>query len=383
MAKYDVTRSCGHVEVVELFGPDRERRWRLENVEGQKICSECHQAELARQNAEAAQEAEAMGLPALTGTERQIGWAETLRLDARKRFEKMVAEASKPPVLAIEVMDYLLKTRTKASWWIDHREIATSSPLLLEALGALIGEMENAKREERPAAVDAKAEATVRPASPVTETVAEIRPTETAVEISFPERRDDFREIVKLQLKMSWCSEAQCWRRKISYRTGPAADRVAEAGHRLLAAGIPIRIYDPEIRQRAIDGDYEPECRRWISALTSTSGKYEGWLGISWDRGDDFYQAARKLPGSRWSSPFVVVPPEQFDAILDFAEQYGFKLSPGAERVLAEAQRVRDAALVADVTAPDDPEPVVTGRKPLKLDVPEVVEVDEALRDDD
>jgi len=50
---------------------------------------------------------------------------------------------------------------------------------------------------------------------------------------------------------------------------------------------------------------------------------------------------------------------------------------------LAEAQRVREAALVADVTAPDDPEPVVTGRRPLKLDVPEVVEIDEALRDDD
>jgi len=42
-----------------------------------------------------------------------------------------------------------------------------------------------------------------------------------------------------------------------------------------------------------------------------------------------------------------------------------------------------EAALVADVTAPDDPEPVVTGRKPLKLDVPEVVEIDEELRDED
>ncbi len=245
----------------------------------------------------------------------------------------------------------------------------------------MVAGMEDAKKEAQPVATETKAEATVRPCSPVTETVAEIRPTETAIEISFPEKRRDFREIMKKRLRMEWDYDSQCWRRKISYSTGTAVDRAAEAGHRLLAAGIPIRIYDPDVRQRAIDGEYEPECRRWVSALTT--GDHKGWFGISWDYSDDFYAAAKKIPASRWENPFIVVPPEQFEAILDFAEQYGFRLSPGAERVLAEAQRVKEEALIADVTAPDDPERIVTGRRPNKLDVPEVVEIDEALRDDD
>jgi hypothetical protein len=381
MAKYSVTRSCGHSEVVELFGREKERQWRLQNVETQKLCRECYRAQLNAKNAEAAREAEEMGLPALTGTEKQVSWAEKIRLDAYNRFMKLAEESEEPPVRALEIMDHLLKTRSKASWWIDHRSIASSDQLLIEILRTLVLEVDKAKREAEPSAINLKAEATVRPTSPVTETVAEIRPTEAAVEISFPEWREDFRGIVKLQLRMGWCDKARCWRRKISYRTGSAADRAAEAGHLLLAAGIPIRIYDPEIRQKAIDGDYERECRRWVVAMIS--GKYKEWFGISWEREDDFYQAARKLPSSRWHNPFVVVPAEHFDAILDFAEQYGFQLSPGAQKLLAQAQEARENALIADVTAPERPRSVVTTEKPPKLEAPEVVEIDETLRDDD
>jgi len=48
---------------------------RLENVEAQKLCRECYQAELAKQNAKAAAAAAEMGLPELTGTEKQVVWA--------------------------------------------------------------------------------------------------------------------------------------------------------------------------------------------------------------------------------------------------------------------------------------------------------------------
>ena len=84
MAKYTVTRACGHDEVVVLFGKGRDREWRLENVEPSKLCTECYQVELARQrekeNQEAAEAAKEMSLPELTGSEKQVTWAETLRL---------------------------------------------------------------------------------------------------------------------------------------------------------------------------------------------------------------------------------------------------------------------------------------------------------------
>jgi hypothetical protein len=35
MAKYDVTRACGHEEIVNLVGPHKNREWRLESIEPQ------------------------------------------------------------------------------------------------------------------------------------------------------------------------------------------------------------------------------------------------------------------------------------------------------------------------------------------------------------
>lgn len=89
MAKYTVTRACGHEEVVVLFGKIKNRDWRLENVEPSKLCYECYQVELAKrreeENREAAETAKEMQLPELTGSEKQIAWAETIR-------QKMLAD---------------------------------------------------------------------------------------------------------------------------------------------------------------------------------------------------------------------------------------------------------------------------------------------------
>lgn len=403
MAKYTVTRSCGHEEVVSLFGKERDRQWRIENVEEQRLCYDCYMAEKAAKNAAAAEEAQEQGFPELTGTEKQVPWAESIRLEMRERFDGLVTKigaeienAGKPGTRsyseseleeamndlaqAHEVMDHILTTRTRASWWIDHRSASTSDLYLKSLLTENINSAKKAKADAAPAAVEAKAEATVRPAAPVTETVAEIRITESHIEISFPERRDDFREIVREQLDFRWSFESSCWRRPLDFKIGEPADRAAEVGHLLLAAGVPIRIYDAAVREKAVAGDYAPECRRWITALVK--GEYEGWFAVSWDRRrDDFYKVARKIRGSKWVKPFVVVPPEQFETVLDFAEQYGFEFSRGAQQIVEQAQRVKDAAMVADVSAPNKPEGIVAGTKPPKLEVPEEVDVDESLRD--
>lgn len=40
--KYDVTYSCGHTGVIVLFGPTRDREWKLRR-ETEKLCAECYQ----------------------------------------------------------------------------------------------------------------------------------------------------------------------------------------------------------------------------------------------------------------------------------------------------------------------------------------------------
>lgn len=383
MAKHTVTRSCGHEEVVELFGKREDRDWRIENVEEHKLCGECYRKLLDDRNKKALKEAREMGLPELTGTKKQIGWAESIRLDTIERFnniirEERVIENKKEMNTAIEVFDHILGTKGSARWWIDNRDISTSDTWLV---GQLAEEHEGYKAatvEQSPDAVAAKAEATVYPEDSVTETVAEIRTSGETLEIFFPEKRDDFREIVKGNLKMRW--DNGVWARRIDTWNGPMEARAAEAGHRLLANGFAVRIYSDEIRIRAVTGEYEPECTRWVRQRVE--GEYTGWFSIGWMKWEEnFYDVARRLRGSRYSRPDVVVPAEQYAEVLDFAEMYDFKLSNGAKELVDKAKLIREGALVAaDVTITDN-EPIDIHEKPVTLEVPEKVEIADEFKD--
>jgi hypothetical protein len=225
---------------------------------------------------------------------------------------------------------------------------------------------------------DAQIEATIRPEKAVTETIAEISITDSKVKVHFPEKRDDFREAIK-KLGFSWEGH---WERTIRPTNGAPEDRAAEVGHLLLAQGFIIRIYDTVIRQKAIDNSYEKECTRWIMARTS--GDYTGWFSISWNRQkEDYYNVARKLPGSKYNSPDIVVRPEHFEEVLDFANRYNFQLSNGARNLVESAKAAKEAVLVAKVDPPKKERKLIASDKPPVLEVPQEGDIDEALRDED
>lgn len=116
-----VTYKCGHVAEVQLFGKmeDREKKiaW-YATID----CPEC-QAEAK------AEEAKAAGLPELTGSEKQIAWAlsirqkfvdeveaiktETLSKIREEKAEWFVSQADKAK------QNHLQKTEAK--YWIDNR----------------------------------------------------------------------------------------------------------------------------------------------------------------------------------------------------------------------------------------------------------------------
>lgn len=115
MAKYTVKcEKCGKEYQIELFGKMDRRDWVIEH--GTHICDDCKAAERAAENAEnAASNAEA-GLPQLTGTEKQIAWAETIRAEKLAAFR---AAGIKP-----EMLDKVIAVvfgETSASAWIDRR----------------------------------------------------------------------------------------------------------------------------------------------------------------------------------------------------------------------------------------------------------------------
>lgn len=384
MAKYTVTRSCGHEEVVALIGKINDREWRLENVESSKLCSECYQIDLQRRreeaNREAAEAAKDNNLPALTGTEKQIPWAETIRQRILADIDALIYAGAKRNgrnELAIQESYQAIRNKTTAHWWIDRRYLKGEfelEELLSKEYEALI--VNQAAAPPKESAVDTLAESTVRPENPITETVAEVRILDDILEIRFPEKRDSFREIVKSEFKMVWFDG---WKRRINIKNGTIEDRAAEAGNRLLHAGFPIRIFDAEIREKAINADYKPECTRWVQARTE--GKYAGWLVVSWARDEDLYRRAKAITGAKYDKPNVIVSPEHFAEVLDFVEMYKFEISDKAMAIIKAAEDVRDNTIVAIASEPKEKEYAAITDKPPVLDIPTEVDVADEFKD--
>jgi len=106
-----VTYGCGHTVVERRFGGKYEEQLAKAR---RMLCPECYRAE---RRAEAAKAVEGIELAALTGTEKQVAWAE----DIRARF--VLELRAKYPVNNDGMAKLLaaLNRRTAASWWIDRR----------------------------------------------------------------------------------------------------------------------------------------------------------------------------------------------------------------------------------------------------------------------
>ena len=379
VAKYSVTYACGHTDTVNLIGPKRTREWMLKDKETQ-VCPDCYRAELeAKREAERAAalaEAAEQELPALVGTEKQVAWALTLRkkylevLDGV--LQRAALQASVDRVLAQQAVESIQR-EPSAVWWIEHGQQPSDREIM-----ALIAKRYKELLDLREAAgtataEEALAEATVRPDSPVSEIPVQIRIRENTVEAVYPERNDTLREIVKGR-GFAW--NGSLWARKINLFAGTPAERAAEIGNLLLRAGFVIQIFDEVAREMAVSGTYEPEYVRWITKLVD--GTYAGWFALSWERDNEtIYAAGRKIAGSRWSKPNVVVPAAQYEAILDLADEFGFHLSPGALKLIEAARTAKEAALIVRPEA--GPEPI--RGEPKEQTAPG--EIDADLRDDD
>ncbi len=125
MAWYTATHTCGHTEDINLIGPGDSRKQALALMERQ-ACLPCFQAEQRRQ---ATADAEQRGLPALTGTEKQIGWALTLRRQALASVVEFGEQsASRIKSEQRGQLDELvaatlarLSAETRPAWFLDRR----------------------------------------------------------------------------------------------------------------------------------------------------------------------------------------------------------------------------------------------------------------------
>lgn len=135
MAKYTVVHTCEHEWVHDITG-GKPFTWPWQAKQrAQMPCPPCKQeqtrAAIAEVNATSAAYAGEREWPALTGTDRQVAWATTIRGDfldalpgklagllsaARMRGQEFTCGAE-----AIELIRQIALERTDAAWWIEHK----------------------------------------------------------------------------------------------------------------------------------------------------------------------------------------------------------------------------------------------------------------------
>lgn len=132
MAKHHITRSCGHADTIQVYGPMKDRHWKVQREEA-KTCRACWLA--LQRKLDEAENAE-LALPALIGSEKQVAWATSLRLKGLRGIEKKKAEwkahlarseASEEQASQmwemIESLTAKLLAKTDSRWWIEHRHL--------------------------------------------------------------------------------------------------------------------------------------------------------------------------------------------------------------------------------------------------------------------
>ena len=126
MAKYEIVHQCGHTNVHQIVGPTAGRDRKAEYL-ATTLCAECYYAQRAKEreaaSATAADVAKSAGLPALTGSVKQIAWAETIRAEKIKELDDIFERinTSSPDAPAAFAARDVLRNKSSAKYWIDTR----------------------------------------------------------------------------------------------------------------------------------------------------------------------------------------------------------------------------------------------------------------------
>lgn len=358
MAWYHGTYSCGHEGRINLIGPTKDREWKKER-EFSGLCPECYKKKLEAQrkaeNEASEKISKEMELPELSGSPKQVAWANTLRVKFLESFSDLINQTrnskeksfqfssdGKRTIVSLseaETMEDLFIRKADARFWIDRRNYTIVS-FVKEAYGEL-QEKENPIPEDvAEEMMQEEAALTVEPETKVKEGIVNISIEEGYIKAKYI-KDDDFREIVK-SLGYSW---EGVWCKKITEYSGSERDRIAELGNKLLANGFSVHFPKTDSRDMAISGEFTPECTKWVKYNITRS-----MLNISWkERSDEIYQAAKKLSGARWHQGAMLVPIEFYNEVLDFADTMGFCISKRAENEIQSFQKEASRFIKKDV----------------------------------
>lgn len=310
MAWYYGTHICGHDGRINVVGKVSERQWRIDK-HFSEICEECKLKKREEESAQALEKALKYEFPELNGTEKQVAWANKIRIDFYNHCEESGIAA-----------DNIINAEIDARFWIDNRTRIKSTDFVKKY---------KIKREEKEVEKRMISADTVKPFEISHDGVVEIVERDDRICLCY-EKDYDFINIVK-ELRYRW--DGTMWSRSLSETVGSFGDRAAEVGNKLLKNGFCICIHDEDITSKAITGDYEPEHTRWVRLRKNSSLLAIRWEGMN----EELYMAAREIKGSRYDSPSVVVDVSHYKSVIEFAKKNDFKFTKAAQDKIDDYKR--------------------------------------------
>lgn len=252
MSKYEVTYSCGHKETMQLYGKEKDRQEKIEWYRT-RLCPDCYQAYQAEHIKSKKEE---YGLPALTGSPRQIAWAEKIRDKAIEEYEHLVEQEKvkydykpdfevrlKETLETLKPIKDIFTEETEAKFYIDNRDRVGYAQWLTD----MLKKWEAKKAVSIPSRADvAPEEMTIMPKTETTHTAVEIKIYGNAIVAIHPED-DDLLKIMQ-PIYMAYDNDVKAY---VFYHTDdmlPIMECAAITAGYLLDGGFPVLCADDGIR---------------------------------------------------------------------------------------------------------------------------------------
>lgn len=381
MAKYYVTHSCGHEEVVQLYGKESSRRWMIEKMESEP-CKDCIHKEALEMLKKQAEEND---LPELEGSQKQIEWAMSIRqqfLDIiedlseamNKEMDKSIEanpdKADKYEKIRTEYTEKFNKStmyiseQTKAKFFIDDRdEFGKCIPdTTLKTVAAYADAYD---KEHDPFESEAREEVKrkqveVHPEEVIGTTNITLTAEDGCVHLysGYEKRLVDI--IHGLDFKMTWTGKS--WEYNLYNICGSAEAVIAELGNKLLEKGYIVVFPDSETSEMATSGNFEKYKLNAVFASTTD----DKCLIVHFNRNDDKMRnfllkikGAKKLRGC---DNKVTINVSHYKEILEIAEENDFAMSPAATECIEKYK----ASFITSTPAKIERD---TAKKPGRKDV--------------
>lgn len=356
MAKYNVTYKCGHEGVVNLVGPHVQRQNRIEYLEG-TVCPSCYQKE---QEELAEKYDKANDLPELTGSEKQVEWARSIRRNCLQNFESLCTQWEEDGRKAVGEIVYTLDNReseidklyqeyadiicdsmsyiseqTTARFFIDNRD---DFPTKNDGGYSLIygsshtsnfkqvlkrwaeayrdaHDIQKIEAEKEEKEIEQRVQVTVEPVNKEHDTIVTLRKKDSGVHLYSEYDRDLVDVIHEFPLKMKWNKTS--WVFTVEEFRGTFESVMAEFGNILLRKGFIVVFPNQEIADMAVSGNF----KRYIRNAFYKIADRDDYIVLKYNEDDDdVYMTIRNIPRANTMSGKSIIDVASYESIEELME---------------------------------------------------------------